>query len=40
MNVFLNLASENANEEEDINLNLRKESESFQNLKKSRIPFD
>jgi hypothetical protein len=33
MNVFLNLASETANEELDLTLNLRKEADSFQRLK-------
>jgi hypothetical protein len=37
MNVFLNLASETSNEELDLNLNLRKEAESFQRLKENRV---
>lgn len=37
MNVFLNLASETANEELDLTLNLRREADSFQRLKEDRV---
>ncbi len=36
-NVFLNLASETANEELDLNVKLRKEADSLQKLKESRL---
>jgi hypothetical protein len=36
-NVFLNLASEAVNEEQDLNLRLRKEADSFQRLKENRL---
>lgn len=36
-NVFLNLASEASNEEQDLNQRLRKEADSFQRLKENRV---
>lgn len=36
-NIFLNLASEAANEEQDLNLRLRREADSFQKLKENRL---
>lgn len=35
--MFLNLASEAFNEEQDLNLRLKKEAESFQRLKENRV---